>query len=156
LISFQSAANYVESNLYSAISKRVEQLTSKSENNDFCEKSSEDDHKSDVENIDRQKLKECTYNTKSYSFLSKYKSEGLSVPTLSQIVTEEVLETDKQLIIEAKKKSDVAGSTALIALRIVEQNKLIVANVGDSRGVICDSKGSAIPLSFDHKPQQVL
>ncbi len=131
-------------------------MISKSENKDFCEKSSEDDYKSDVENIDRQKLNECAHNTKSYSFLSKYKSEGLSVSTLSQIVTEEVLETDKQLIIEAKKKSDVAGSTALIALRIVEQNKLIVANVGDSRGVICDSKGSAIPLSFDHKPQQVL
>jgi hypothetical protein len=32
----------------------------------------------------------------------------------------------------------------------------VVANVGDSRGVMCDSKGNAIPLSFDHKPQQVL
>lgn len=32
----------------------------------------------------------------------------------------------------------------------------MVANVGDSRGVMCDSKGNAIPLSFDHKPQQVL
>lgn len=133
----------------------MEQLISKSEDN-FCEKSSEDDYKTDIENTDRQKLKQCTYNTKSYSFLSKYKPERLSVSTLSQIVTEEVLENDKQLIIEAKKKSDLSGTTALIALRIVEQNKLIVANVGDSRGVICDSKGSAIPLSFDHKPQQVL
>jgi protein phosphatase 1L len=41
----------------------------------------------------------------------------------------------------------------LIAL--LEGNKLIVANVGDSRGVMCDGKGNAIPLSFDHKPQQV-
>ena len=30
-----------------------------------------------------------------------------------------------------------------------------MANVGDSRGVMCDGKGNAIPLSFDHKPQQV-
>lgn len=45
------------------------------------------------------------------------------------------------------------GTTALIAL--IEKNQLIVANVGDSRGVMCDSKGSVIPLSFDHKPQQV-
>lgn len=45
------------------------------------------------------------------------------------------------------------GTTALIAL--LEDNKLIVANVGDSRGVMCDGKGNAIPLSFDHKPQQV-
>lgn len=29
-----------------------------------------------------------------------------------------------------------------------------MANVGDSRGVMCDFKGNAIPLSFDHKPQQ--
>jgi protein phosphatase 1L len=27
--------------------------------------------------------------------------------------------------------------------------------VGDSRGVMCDSKGNVIPLSFDHKPQQM-
>ena len=37
----------------------------------------------------------------------------------------------------------------------MEGDKLIVANVGDSRGVMCDAKGNAIPLSFDHKPQQV-
>lgn len=48
---------------------------------------------------------------------------------------------------------DVAGTTALIA--IMEGTKLIVANVGDSRGVMCDHKFNAIPLSFDHKPQQV-
>lgn len=35
------------------------------------------------------------------------------------------------------------------------KNELIVANVGDSRGVICDAKGNTIPLSFDHKPDQV-
>lgn len=46
------------------------------------------------------------------------------------------------------------GTTALIAL--VEGSQLIVANVGDSRGVMCDSKGNTIPLSFDHKPDQVL
>lgn len=47
---------------------------------------------------------------------------------------------------------NVAGTTALIA--ILHGTKLVVANVGDSRGVMCDSKGNAIPLSFDHKPQQ--
>lgn len=29
-----------------------------------------------------------------------------------------------------------------------------MANVGDSRGVMCDAKGKVIPMSFDHKPQQ--
>lgn len=47
----------------------------------------------------------------------------------------------------------MAGTTALIA--VLEGSKLIVANVGDSRGVMCDSRGNAIPISFDHKPQQM-
>lgn len=39
-------------------------------------------------------------------------------------------------------------------LAILHKTQLIVANVGDSRGVMCDYKGNAIPMSFDHKPQQ--
>lgn len=41
----------------------------------------------------------------------------------------------------------------MIAIRLHNSNKLLVANVGDSRGVLCNSRGMAIPLSFDHKPQ---
>ncbi|XP_015607289.1 uncharacterized protein LOC107273519 isoform X1 [Cephus cinctus] len=70
----------------------------------------------------------------------------------ARLLTDEVLAVDRLLVEAAKKNMDVAGTTALIAL--LEGNKLIVANVGDSRGVMCDGKGTAIPLSFDHKPQQ--
>ncbi|XP_014217466.1 protein phosphatase 1L [Copidosoma floridanum] len=70
----------------------------------------------------------------------------------SKLLTDQILSADKLLVEIAKKNMDVAGTTALIA--IIEGNKLIVANVGDSRGVMCDGKGNAIPLSFDHKPQQ--
>ncbi|XP_063975599.1 protein phosphatase 1L isoform X1 [Diachasmimorpha longicaudata] len=70
----------------------------------------------------------------------------------AKLLTDEVLAVDSHLVQAAKKNLDVAGTTALIA--ILEDNKLTVANVGDSRGVMCDSKGNAIPLSFDHKPQQ--
>ncbi|CAH1102605.1 unnamed protein product [Psylliodes chrysocephalus] len=70
-----------------------------------------------------------------------------------KLLTDEVLAADETLVQIAKKSLDVAGTTALIA--ILEGNKLIVANVGDSRGVMCDGKGNAIPLSFDHKPQQM-
>lgn len=70
-----------------------------------------------------------------------------------KLLTDEVLAVDQLILEAAKKKLDVAGTTALIA--VVEGDKLIVANVGDSRGVMCDSKGTAIPLSFDHKPQQM-
>lgn len=70
-----------------------------------------------------------------------------------KLITDEVLAADQLLVETAKKSMDVAGTTALIAL--LEGSNLIVANVGDSRGVMCDSRGNAIPLSFDHKPQQM-
>lgn len=70
-----------------------------------------------------------------------------------KLITDEVLAADHILVETAKKSMDVAGTTALIA--ILEGSKLIVANVGDSRGVMCDGRGNAIPLSFDHKPQQM-
>lgn len=68
-----------------------------------------------------------------------------------KMISDEVLYADYNLVEKAKKQSNFAGSTALIAL--MEGSKLFVANVGDSRGVMCDSRGNAIPLSFDHKPQ---
>lgn len=70
-----------------------------------------------------------------------------------KLLTDEVLAADRLLVEAAKKNMDVAGTTALIAL--LEGSELTVANVGDSRGVMCDNKGTAIPLSFDHKPQQM-
>lgn len=70
-----------------------------------------------------------------------------------KLITDEVLAADHLLVETAKKSMDVAGTTALIAL--LEGSNLIVANVGDSRGVMCDIRGNAIPLSFDHKPQQM-
>ncbi|XP_055550321.1 protein phosphatase 1L isoform X2 [Wyeomyia smithii] len=70
-----------------------------------------------------------------------------------KIITDEVLAADYDLVEMAKRVSNFAGTTALIA--VMHNTKLIVANVGDSRGVMCDLKGNAIPLSFDHKPQQV-
>lgn len=47
----------------------------------------------------------------------------------------------------------VPGTTCLIAL--LSDKDLTVANVGDSRGVLCDKDGNAIPLSHDHKPYQL-
>ncbi|XP_028178596.1 protein phosphatase 1L [Ostrinia furnacalis] len=70
-----------------------------------------------------------------------------------KLLTDEVLAADRLLVEAAKRSLNVAGTTALIA--VMENNYLIVANVGDSRGVMCDSRGNAIPVSFDHKPQQV-
>ncbi|XP_034475393.1 protein phosphatase 1L isoform X2 [Drosophila innubila] len=70
-----------------------------------------------------------------------------------KLITDEILSADHKLVEQAKLATNIAGTTALIA--IVQGSKLIVANVGDSRGVMYDARGIAIPLSFDHKPQQV-
>lgn len=45
------------------------------------------------------------------------------------------------------------GTTCLVAL--LSDKELTVANVGDSRGVLCDKDGNAVPLSHDHKPYQL-
>ncbi|XP_075213504.1 protein phosphatase 1L [Lycorma delicatula] len=84
--------------------------------------------------------------------ISSYLNSNLTI-NYGRLLTDEVLAADRLLVEAAKKTMDVAGTTALIAL--LEGSRLIVANVGDSRGVMCDSKGNAIPLSFDHKPQQM-
>lgn len=42
------------------------------------------------------------------------------------------------------------GTTAVVAL--VEEEKLTIAHVGDSRGVLCRA-GSALPITQDHKPE---
>ncbi|KAG6459348.1 protein phosphatase 1L [Manduca sexta] len=83
--------------------------------------------------------------------LSSYMEKGKI--NFGKLLTDEVLAADRLLVEAAKKSMNVAGTTALLA--IMENNHLIVANVGDSRGVMCDSRGNAIPVSFDHKPQQV-
>ncbi|KAK7475484.1 hypothetical protein BaRGS_00033240 [Batillaria attramentaria] len=72
---------------------------------------------------------------------------------ISSILTEEVLEVDRQLLAIARSNMEISGTTALLAL--VKGTVLTVANVGDSRGVICDKHGKMIPLSFDHKPHQM-
>lgn len=43
-----------------------------------------------------------------------------------------------------------SGTTCLLVL--ADKNKLTVANVGDSRGVLCNNNGKALNLTIDHKP----
>lgn len=75
------------------------------------------------------------------------------VEDLSMMLTEEILNVDQQLLQVEKVTGEVSGTTVLVAL--LRDNHLVVANVGDSRGVLCDRDGKVQPLSFDHKPQQV-
>lgn len=47
----------------------------------------------------------------------------------------------------------VIGTTSIVS--ILDHGTLYVANVGDSRAVMCDQHLEAIPLSYDHKPDSV-
>ena len=50
-----------------------------------------------------------------------------------------------------EKVSHRAGTTAVVIL--MTKDKFYSANIGDSRAVLCRG-GKAIPLSYDHKPEQ--
>ncbi|KAL4220075.1 Protein phosphatase 1L [Mactra antiquata] len=93
-------------------------------------------------------------------FVAEYAQKNLFSMVLSsnvsdnnlhgEILTKHILEVDDKILKEVKGTSDISGSTALVAM--VSDTTLTVANVGDSRGVMCDKDDKAIPLSEDHKP----
>lgn len=58
-------------------------------------------------------------------------------------------ETDST-ILEKSGELGRGGSTAVTAI-LINCQKLVVANIGDSRAVLCEN-GVAIPLSVDHEP----
>ncbi|XP_056421053.1 protein phosphatase 1L isoform X2 [Hyla sarda] len=76
-----------------------------------------------------------------------------SVLSYQTILEQQILAIDRELLEKLSGSYDEAGTTCLIAL--LSDKELTVANVGDSRGVLCDKDGNAIPLSHDHKPYQL-
>jgi protein phosphatase 1L len=58
--------------------------------------------------------------------------------------------TDRQLL-ESSSVSSKGGSTAVTAMIVEHGSRLIVANVGDSKAVLCKN-GAAVQLSVDHDP----
>ncbi|KAF3847642.1 hypothetical protein F7725_020670 [Dissostichus mawsoni] len=75
---------------------------------------------------------------------------GLSYPS---ILEQQILNLDREMLEKLSAIYNEAGTTCLVAL--LSDKELTVANVGDSRGVLCDKDGNAIPLSHDHKPYQL-
>ncbi len=67
------------------------------------------------------------------------------------VITEVYLKTDQDFLKDEKNQNRDAGSTASTAVLVGDH--LLVANVGDSRAVICKG-GQAVALSTDHKPNQ--
>ena len=160
----QHAALYAEKEIFYGITKRIKEVLVESD-------------KENCENSSKLLTKEMSLVssskaplTSSTSFFPSFSSnkvclassanslnrfDSLTVNTLKNILQEEIINVDKRLVDLFRKKSDISGSTALIVIRLIHSNTLLVANVGDSRAILCDWKGATIPLSFDHKPYQV-
>jgi len=70
-----------------------------------------------------------------------------------EILRDSILNLDEQLLsIASTMTGPTGGTTCLVSL--IHDSRLFVANVGDSRSVICDKNGEAVALTDDHKPQQ--
>uniref|UniRef100_H2LP74 Protein phosphatase 1L n=1 Tax=Oryzias latipes TaxID=8090 RepID=H2LP74_ORYLA len=82
--------------------------------------------------------------------LTYERGKDFSYPT---ILEQQILTLDREMLEKLSATYNEAGTTCLVAL--LSDKELTVANVGDSRGVLCDKNGKAIPLSHDHKPYQL-
>ncbi|KTG00212.1 hypothetical protein cypCar_00021871 [Cyprinus carpio] len=86
--------------------------------------------------------------------LQRYeKQKENSAVTRQSILKQQILNMDKEILEKLSASYDEAGTTCLVAL--LSEKELTVANVGDSRAVLCDKDGNAVPLSHDHKPYQL-
>uniref|UniRef100_A0A3P8WKU9 Protein phosphatase 1L n=1 Tax=Cynoglossus semilaevis TaxID=244447 RepID=A0A3P8WKU9_CYNSE len=85
--------------------------------------------------------------------LLAYEREKEGGPSYPSILEQQILSVDREMLDKLSATSNEAGTTCLVA--VVTDKELTVANVGDSRGVLCDKDGNAIPLSHDHKPYQL-
>lgn len=87
---------------------------------------------------------------------------SLTDESLRQAVTEACVLTDDEFLAKAREREVLDGSTMLLALIYPAdgrsekgRHKMLLANLGDSRAVMCRSQGgrlSAARLTDDHKP----
>ncbi|KAK4201615.1 phosphatase 2C-domain-containing protein [Triangularia verruculosa] len=78
------------------------------------------------------------------------KQDTFKAGNYEQALKDGFLATDRAILNDPKYEEEVSGCTACVGL--ITEDKIYVANAGDSRGVL-GVKGRAKPLSFDHKPQ---
>lgn len=72
-------------------------------------------------------------------------------PAESRSVDQPSVLHNGQVMCNLPNHSITAGCTAIVAWLLEDGMRLVVANAGDSRGVLCRN-GTAIALSTDHKP----
>ncbi|XP_059914468.1 protein phosphatase 1L isoform X2 [Gadus macrocephalus] len=84
-----------------------------------------------------------------------------SSQSYASILEQRIMAVDRDMLDKLSANHDeagqepgmIGGTTCLVAL--LSDRELTVANVGDSRGVLCDKDGNAVALSHDHKPYQL-
>jgi len=72
----------------------------------------------------------------------------------NEALTTGFLSADKEFLQQAHSKDLLDGTTVIVALLEKETGRLIVANAGDSRCILCRD-GKALPMSIDHKPESI-
>ncbi|KAK2531024.1 Ppm1l [Columba livia] len=160
----QSAAEYVKSRLPEVLKQHLQDYEKDKENSVLSYQTILEQQ---ILSIDREMLEKLTVS---------YDEAGDTMPADSQNQSSQVRtkfldlqsfqrpDAKRTLLVSLKISMVVSvpevipskmgdGTTCLIAL--LSDKELTVANVGDSRGVLCDKDGNAIPLSHDHKPYQL-
>lgn len=69
-----------------------------------------------------------------------------------KLLHDEIIRFDKILVERMTNAALFCGTTANIVIVDLTNKLIVCANVGDSRAIMCDSKGTAYALSRDHKP----
>lgn len=69
------------------------------------------------------------------------------------MLTAELWAFDQKLSKDLEKEKDQSGGTAWIA--VVRNDWIVVANIGNSRCVACNTDNRAIPLSKEHITHQM-
>lgn len=101
----------------------------------------------------RQKLQVFERDKERDRDKDKDEKKERALPSYASILEQQILHLDREMLEKLSATYNEAGTTCLVAL--LSDKELIVANVGDSRGVLCDKNGNAIALSHDHKPYQL-
>jgi protein phosphatase 1L len=104
-----------------------------------------------VEEIDEEEMTQDDEENENPNPLLEYISED-NIINYEKLLFDEITANDKILLDRMGKAALFCGTTANIVLVDLTNKLIICANVGDSRAIMCDSKGNAFPLSEDHKP----
>lgn len=85
--------------------------------------------------------------------LEKYVTSDNKI-NYDQLLHDEILEADKILLDRMGRAAQFGGSTLCLVIVDITNKAIVCANVGDSRAIYRDTKGIAVEMSDDHKPDR--